>query len=289
MLASAFHRLYINRVNILKMSYYRLILLIIGFLLPVTNLHANPVSDYSLHNHTQFFFSKPFSGKKVDHYEVSLEFPHNENRKYLVPDDCSKVINDVTFGSPKPVDVIARNLWNKVINDCHYVSIMPPIREKVVHDFVSDYDYFNARLSDLPFASECEASDDAVFQRECLEKTGDKLSISSLFPFLEISSKIDGASVEECRFTEGVFRGRLIRTESGISCQADKRAKGLRLLSVDHGDLNHDGYEDVVLRIMPLGRGVSRLPILLPLTRYDDKTSFSIPKGVSVDIMLRRY
>ncbi len=270
------------------MNYYRLTFLIIGFLLPVLNLHADYLADYGSHKHMQFFFSKPFSGKKVDHYELALEFPNNEKRKYLIPDDCDKVINEVSFGSPHPVDVIGRNLWNKVVNDCRYVSIMPPKREKVENDFVSDYDYFNARLRDLPFSSECEASDDPVFRRECFEKTGDKLSISSLFPFLEISSKIDGAHVEECSFTEGVFRGRLIRTESGIRCQADKRAKGLRLLSVDHGDLNHDGYEDVVLRIMPLGRGVSRLPILLPLTRYDDKTPFSIPKGVSVDFMLRR-
>ena len=270
------------------MIYFRLIFLTITLLLPMMNLYAAHFTDYTSHKHMQFFFSKPFSGKKVDHYEVALEFPNNEKRKFLIPDDCHKVINDVTFGSPKPVDIIDRNLWNKVINDCRYVLIMPPNRELVEKDFVSEYDYFNARLSDLPFASECEASNDASFQRECLEQTEGKLSISSIFPFLEINAKLDGANVEECRFTEGVFRGRLVRTESGIRCQPDKRSKGLRLLSVDHGDLNHDGFEDVVLRIMPLGRGVSRLPVLLPLTRYENNTAFSIPRGVSMDFMLGR-
>ena len=269
----------------LKKIYFKpLLFLVVCIMLPINVFAENPFKSM-IREPMQFFFSQPFSGSKVDHYEVSLEFPGNEKRQYLIPDDCSKVMSEVSFGSPNPVNVIDRNLWSKVINDCRYVLIMPPVASTVEHDLVSDYDYFNASLSDLPFASECETKTTPQRPQECLTQTPGKLSLSSFFPFLEIRQQIEGEEIVECQFTEGVFRGRLILTDAGIRCQHDKRARGLRLLSVDHVDLNHDGYEDVLLRIMPLGRGVSRLPILLPLTRYEENTPFSVPHGLSVDFM----
>ena len=242
------------------------------------------MTDFAGHTHRAFNFSQPFSGTKVDHYEVALEFPRNQREKYLIPDDCHKVINKVSYGSAKPVNIIDRNLWMKVVNDCRYVSVIPNNPQQCEHDFVSQYDYFNAKLSDLPFSSECDPAVSA--SAECMSQpTKDKLSISSFFPFLEVAHQTGQAELEECKFTDGMFRGKLVLTEDGIRCQKDRRAHGLRLLSVDHGDLNNDGYEDVVLRIMPLGRGVSRLPVLLPLTRNADDVPFSVPEGISMDFM----
>lgn len=244
--------------------------------------------DYSDHAHRKYAFSEPFSGRKVDHYEVELEFPDNQFKKYLIPDDCLKVINEVSFGAANPVQIIDRNVWIKVINDCRYVALVPDHSSFAEHDFVSCYDFYNARLVDLPFASECEISTDGKITKECIIDEPGKLSITSFFPFLEFTNKSDPSKAQECRFTNGSFRGKLIATSEGIRCEYDRKAKGLRLISVDRQDLNADGYEDAVLRIMPLGRGVSRMPIVLPLTRKSHDEPFSIPQGLSMDFSIVR-
>jgi hypothetical protein len=235
-----------------------------------------------------FVFAMPFSGDKGSHYDIQLGFRDNEIKKFHIPDDCNSIMNMVNFGYPNPINLIDRKLWFKSINDCKYVMMMHlnegGLPEK---NFVSDYDYFNARLADLPFSSQCKATDDEIFQQECssIPQEG-KVTIRSYFPFLEVLPNDKNIETEECRFTDGLFRGRLVRTDQGIRCQKDRRAKGLRLLSVDYSDLNNDSYMDVLLRIMPLGRGVSRFPILLPLTRFAPDAEFSLCEGVAYDYMM---
>jgi len=247
---------------------------------------ANP--DYSNHGHRKYAFSEPFTGRKVDHYEIELEFPDNQLKKYQVPDDCLKVINEVSFGGANPIAIIDRNVWTKVINDCRYVALVPDYSAFPEHDYVSCYDFYNARLVDLPFASQCETTSEEKITEECVVDEPGKLSIASFFPFLEFADKHEAGKTEECRFNNGSFRGKLIATSEGIRCQYDRKARGLRLLSVDRQDLNRDGYEDAVLRIMPLGRGVSRMPIILPLTRKSYEEPFSVPQGLSMDFTITR-
>lgn len=244
--------------------------------------------DNSKQNHRQYAFSEPFTGRKVDHYEVELEFPDNQFRKYLIPDDCLKVINEVSFGAANPVAIIDRNVWRKVINDCRYVALVPDYSAFPEYDYVSCYDFYNARLVDLPFASQCETAAEDKITKECVVDEPGKLSIFSFFPFLEFTDKAETGKTEECRFNNGSFRGKLIATSEGIRCQYDRKARGLRLISVDRQDLNNDGYEDAVLRIMPLGRGVSRMPIVLPLSRKSNDEPFSVPEGLSLDFTITR-
>lgn len=231
-----------------------------------------------------FIFAMPFSGDKGSHYDIQLGFANDEVRKFHIPDDCNTIINMVNYGAGKPVNLIDRKLWFKSINDCRYVMMLhmnegdPP-----QNDFVADYDYFNARLVDLPFSTECKGADEEIFQQQCEQGQDGKPTIRSYFPFLEVLPDDNNIETEECRFTDGLFRGRLVNTDQGIRCQADRRAKGLRLISVDYSDLNDDDHMDVVLRIMPLGRGISRFPVLLPLTRFAPDTAFSLVEGVAYD------
>lgn len=238
-------------------------------------------------DHEPFIFAMPFSGDKGNHYDIQLGFANNEVRKFHIPDDCGNIMNMVNFGAANPINLIDRKLWFKSINDCRYVMMLRlnPGSEPE-NNFVSDYDYFNARLADLPFSSDCKPVDEPTFFDQCDKGQDGKPRIRSYFPFLEVLPNDKNIETEECRFTDGVFRGRLVRTELGARCQKDKRAKGLRLISVDYTDLNNDTYMDVVLRIMPLGRGVSRFPILLPLTRFNPNTPFSIVEGVTYDYMM---
>lgn len=234
--------------------------------------------------YSQFSFARPFSGDKVNNYEIQLEFKNNEIRHYHIPDDCIEINNQVTYGAANPVNIIDRKVWFKAINDCKYVMMMQLNETRDhQHDFVSDYDFFNARLEDLPFASTCDATDPKIFAEQCANAEPGKLTIRSFFPFLEIIPAEEGVEYDHCRFTDGIFRGRLVRTREGIRCQQDRRANGLRLVSVDHSDFNRDGYRDALLRIIPLGRGISRFPIMLPLTRYDAESPFSVSENIRYD------
>jgi len=232
----------------------------------------------------RFTFALPFSGDKGSQYDVELGFANNETRKFRIPDDCSNIMNMVNYGSGNPVNLIDRKLWFKSINDCRYVMMLHMNEQShPENNFVDDYDYFNARLVDLPFSAECKGTDEEIFLQQCEQGKDGKPTIRSYFPFLEVLSNDANIETEECRFTNGLFRGRLVRTEQGIRCQMDRRAKGLRLISVDYTDLNNDNFMDVVLRIIPLGRGTSRFPIVLPLSRFAPDTQFSITEGVTHD------
>ena len=239
-------------------------------------------------DHEHFSFAMPFSGQKANQYDIELTFRDNVIKKFHIPKDCSQIISDVNYGMSNPINILDRKLWLKAINDCKYVMLMHQYEAAVPeHDFVSNYDFYNARLADLPFAQKCDAEDNAEYSEQCkkIHESESKLLITSYFPFFEVV-KDDGITVtEECKFNNGVFRGRLVRTSEGIRCQPDRRANGIRLLSVDVGDLNNDGYLDALLRIMPLGRGVSRFPILLPLTRFDENTSFTVCEGISPEYL----
>jgi hypothetical protein len=46
---------------------------------------------------------------------------------------------------------------------------------------------------------------------------------------------------------------------------------------VDYADVNGDGYMDATLKIIPLGPGARRIPLILPLTRTQPEGPFRIP------------
>jgi hypothetical protein len=72
----------------------------------------------------------------------------------------------------------------------------------------------------------------------------------------------------------------VIRDASGIYCEPDPDAPGFRVISVDYADVNGDRVLDVVLRLVPLAPGASRIPQILPLTRKSPEGAFSVPKAI---------
>ncbi len=233
-----------------------------------------------------FSFSEPGTGQKVDFYETNITFAGNKIRHFHVPRDCHSIINDVSYGISAPNSSIDRGLWFKIINDCRYVIFLHQNEDiKAAKDFVSNYDFFNAKLEDLPFETKCKGFTSVAECRKNKEGVAsDKLKLSLFFPFLQIRDH-HGEEVDECHFHEGAFRGNLVLTVDGLRCHYDRRGNGLRLLSVDYGDFNADGYQDALLRMIPLGRGISHMPILLPLTRFEDQTGFSVPDSLSLDFI----
>jgi len=231
-----------------------------------------------------FDFAEPGTGKKVHNYSVELKFSNQQPRSYRIPQDCQKITNEVKFGSTPPNEAVQKALWFKIINDCRYVTFLHQKEDvNAVRDLVSDYDFYNARLADLPFESRCQEMPKDIETCKSKPASPGKLKLTAFFPFLEIYLHDGKLPVETCRFYNGAFRGELYLTEEGVKCHRNFRGRGLRLLSIDYADLNADGFMDVLLRMIPLGSGVSRMPIYLPLTRLSEEAGFSIPEGISLD------
>jgi len=256
----------------MKQLNFKIFLLVFLFVLQVPLLQAN--MDH-------FSFSEPGTGKKTASYEVEITFAQNNQRQFRIPHDCEIILREDSFGLSAPNNTLDRALWQKMINDCHYVVFVHQSHEQPpLKDFVSNYDFFNAKLEDLPFQSKCTENATVEDCRKAPNTKG-KIKLSLFFPFLDIRD-YQGEVVEDCRFINGAFRGSLILTDEGIHCHYDRRGKGLRLISVDHGDFNDDGYQDALLRMIPMGRGVSRMPILLPLTRFEADQPFTLPEGLTI-------
>lgn len=237
-------------------------------------------------DHNELFFAKPFSGEKTHTYDVELQLSKDEKKTFTVPNSCSMIIDLSTYGAASWGNQLNRNLWSKVINDCKYVIFLEHQNNLAENDFITDYDFYNAKLIDLPFSPDCGTGGNFINRMmDCLPFSKNILRLSAFFPFLDIRTGEDENEEIPCSFVNGIFRGYLIQNKNRIICKKDNKAPGLRLISIDYGDFNDDNYRDVLLRIMPLGRGVSRLPLLLPLSRFSLDEPFTVPQHLTVDVL----
>jgi len=227
----------------------------------------------------QLSFAEPGSGEKVSEYTVKLPMNRQEEQEFLIPADCPGVLAARSMGADRWGSRIDRTLWAKVANDCDYYEFIRAYQRPVEHDYVSGYDFRNASFSDFPLASGCPEGVSGTAPPGCAPMPPGFTDFTRLIPFRDSQAAPPGLD-QICRIEEGVFRGYLSQGPGGMRCIPARHhhAPGFRLLSVAFADVNLDGYQDAVLRLVPLGRGVSRTPILLPLTRYSEAGSLVVPQ-----------
>lgn len=251
----------------------------ISILMQLTALLVAPCQVFAGEEH-QSYFPEPGSGKKVTHYSIDLPLGRGQRQAFLIPDDCETVIRAIDEGSAYKGSIIDRRLWQKAESDCHYDGFLHHHPQQITEDFVSDYDFMNCRISDLPIDRRCADGSVSDEQNRCTPAVMDVFGMPRQFPLTQPIEEAPGEiETSSCEMRDGLFHGRIYYGPEGIHCEADPRLPGMRLIAVDFADVNGDHVLDAVLRFVPIGPSVSRTPLILPLTRNGPDEPFRIPEA----------
>ena len=238
--------------------------------------------NYLLGMPAGLYFSAPYSGEKVSSYDVTLPITRNKNERFSIPDDCQAVLDAFSAGADRWGNRVERSIWMKVQMDCDYVRFLDNFPHPPLHDFVSNYDFMNAEFQDIALWSSCmDATGENRQSPACKEIQNRTRSDFSTFLAWK---KQDEPPIPEtsvtCRIDNGIFRGRVIYDPTGTHCVQAPNMPGFRIIAIDYADVNGDDFLDAILRLIPLGRGVRRVPLILPLTRTEPDGVFTIPRNL---------
>ena len=224
------------------------------------------------------FFAEPLTGRRVTSYEVELATGREQRSSFNVPRDCEALIQAADGGSAYTGSVVDRRLWHKVESDCRYHAFLNHHPLDDMQDYVSGYDFMNAKLSDLPIDRRCAQDGSGNRPDDCNPAATDPFGLLRTFPITEPPHhRTDVHEETDCALEDGLFRGHLYVDAEGVHCNPGVGAPGLRLVAVDFADVNGDQVLDAVLRFIPIGRGGSRVPLTLPVTRFSESEPFSAP------------
>ena len=224
------------------------------------------------------FFTAPYSGEKVHEYSVTLPLSRREKQTFSIPKDCVKLNSRLLEGSGRWGNRIERRLWMKADDDCRYLNYLKKNSTPATHDFVSQYDFYNARIADLPIRPGCDLQLLLENPKACPPPMPGMPNFSMMM-HEHFGHAMQPDRWQDCAFQNGIIRGYIHHTGNGLRCLTDKNAPGYRILSVDFADVNGDGWQDAVLRLNTIGRGSRPNLLVLPLTRFAENEPFSIPEG----------
>ncbi len=221
-------------------------------------------------------FTEPYTGKPVKTYEIELPLSRKDRQKFSIPADCTQVNSRLLEGAGRWGSLIERRMWLKVDDDCRYHTFLNNTDEPAEHDFVSQYDFFNADMTDLPLRPGCSLTLFLTNPAACPPKMP---GLPDFDQFMKRHDSGHDSSHESCKFRQGVFRGHIVYDSFGMHCINYRHAPGFRILSVDFADVNGDNYQDAILRLIRIGPGVSPASRILPLTRTSENEDFTIPRN----------
>jgi hypothetical protein len=221
------------------------------------------------------YFAKPYSGEKVTAYTVELPVGQTEKQSFQIPGQCREAMEHLSAGALKWGSQLERRLWHKVGNDCAYHAFLNRFPRSVEHDHISGFDFRNAPLQEL-LPNPCRVTSGAP-DGPCGPGVNGRAAIFGFIDVVDDPSVTEEFDAASCRIVGGAFRGQVAAGSDGLRCRQDRRGSGFRVMSVNHGDVNGDGYLDAVLRIVPLGPATSRMPVVLAYTRLSPDGDLRVP------------
>jgi hypothetical protein len=235
--------------------------------------------------HAPVYFAEPYSGAKVTQYNVSLPDGPGSKAEFAIPDQCAALSAAAESGGPQGSSPVEKRIWQKAINDCRFYAFLHRFPREQLEDHVTGFDFRNTGLGDL-LVSHCGFPVSGEDARACEPGTRRQQGLGAFLEFVEPGADEQGFSNEDCRITQGSFRGKVMFDSDGLRCRFGRRERGFRILSVDYTDANGDGYLDAALRIVSIGPGGGRLPMMLVYTRRssDDALSLLMPAETAVTV-----
>jgi hypothetical protein len=224
------------------------------------------------------YFAEPRTGKKVLSYEIELSLDRESRRNFAIPAECPEVLGLFDRGEAYKGSVMDRRFWMKTANDCRYYQLLRRHPKRPLEDYVSDFDFQNARLDILPYNPGCIriGADDA--ELECHPTIVDPFGARQQFPLIDAPPAAEpDAQAQACVLRDGVFTGHIYADGQGLHCLPGSDAPSLRMVGVDFADINGDGVMDAILRFLPAGPGSIRRTIFLPVTRFSEDGEFRLP------------
>ncbi|HDK37472.1 MAG TPA: ferric uptake regulator family protein, partial [Thiolapillus brandeum] len=82
-----------------------------------------PASALAIHN-VKPYFSAPYTGEKVQEYEITLPLSRHEKASFVIPRDCKELNSRLLEGNGHWGNRIEKRLWIKVDDDCRYVNFL---------------------------------------------------------------------------------------------------------------------------------------------------------------------
>ena len=225
------------------------------------------------------YFSAPYTGEKVKEYKIQLPTSRYEKETFNIPKDCGKLNSRLLEGNGHWGNSIERRLWMKADDDCRYLNFLNKYSGKASQDYVSNYDFYNANITDLPLRPGCDLNLLLHNPAACPPPMQGMPNFSMFMSTMPMQQTREKETLKDCRFENGLFRGYIYHTGMGLRCIRDSKAPGYRILSVDFADVNGDDCQDAVLRMMPVGRGARPSLLVLPLTRCGNDEKFILPPG----------
>lgn len=179
--------------------------------------------------------------------------------------------------SPEPVSQMEWNAWIGQEAQTEFAKTMKKGDRAPAHDLVSQYNFTNASLEDLPWKLHllCVFSDEYWDYCESVRKQHpDWNYLEFNFPNPE-PRRYERVDKTTCRLTDGAFTGELIVSNGTIFAESGDFNSGFKIYDIGFTDVNRDGFMDAVLLLSQEGYGSARVSGVYVLTRKQPGMKFS--------------
>ena len=229
-------------------------------------------------------YREPGTFRQVAPYELKLKVD-SEVISYSIPQSCGDLTKkrgdvETVYGSMMEIrDLVA------TYSICSRYLLMMQANLKPRWDYVSELDYLNMPLSEIPYEFSCLGVMNAEGEEKCNAATEHQLYVFTDY----FGNKTKEMSyVENCRLNGGSISISASALDSltgppggNFSCALageDEIGYGFQLTSVSFADINRDNYMDAIVSVVEIGPHSGTGSGTFILTRFHSDDWFKILK-----------